>query len=197
LSVPAGLLDALKVRYAEPQRHYHTWAHVEALLKHFRRWESHFHRPKPVLWALYWHDAIYDPAAADNEDQSAQLLEQEAAGHLPPYDIAFAAKIIRATAEHKVPEGLTGPDADDLALFLDIDLSSFAAPAAAFAQKQHDIRAEYAFVPEDVYNAARGAILKDFLGRERLYLSDLAHAEWDEAARENLAWSIADLEAGA
>ena len=96
-----------------------------------------------------------------------------------------------------MPEGLTGPDADDLALFLDIDLSSFAAPAAAFAQKQHDIRAEYALVPEDVYNAARSAILKDFLGRERLYLSDLAHAEWDEAARENLAWSIADLEAGA
>ena len=197
MSVPTGLIEALKVRYAEPQRHYHTWAHIEALLGHFRRWESHFHRPEPVLWALCWHDAIYDPRASDNEERSAQLLAQEAAGHLPPEDIAFAAQIIRATAGHRVPEGLTGPDADDLALFLDLDLSSFAAPEPAFAQKQHDIRVEYAFVPDDTFRTARKAILKEFLGRERLYLTDLAHAEWDQQARANLARTIAVLEAGA
>ena len=197
MSVPAGLIEALKVRYAEPQRHYHTWAHIEALLGHFRRWESHFHRPEPVLWALYWHDAVYNPRASDNEEQSARLLEREAAGHLPPEDIAFAAQIIRATAGHRVPEGLTGPDADDLALFLDLDLSSFALPEPAFAQMQHDIRAEFDFVPDDMFRTARKAILKDFLGRERLYLTDLAHAEWDRSARANLARSIAGLEAGA
>jgi predicted metal-dependent HD superfamily phosphohydrolase len=197
LSVPTGLIEALKVRYAEPQRHYHTWAHIEALLGHFRRWESHFHRPEPVLWALCWHDAIYDPRASDNEERSARLLEQEAAGHLPPEDIAIAAQIIRATAGHRVPEGLTGPDADDLALFLDLDLSSFALPELAFAQMQHDIRAEYDFVPDDRFRTARKAILTDFLGRERLYLTDLAHAEWNQQARANLARSIAGLEAGA
>ena len=197
MSVPNGLIEALKARYAEPQRHYHTWAHIEALLGHFRHWESHFHRPEPVLWALYWHDAIYDPRASDNEERSAQLLEQEAIGHLPPDDIAFAAMIIRATAGHRVPEGLTGPDADDLALFLDLDLSSFALPEPAFERMQHDIRAEYDFVPDDRFRTARKAILKGFLDRERLYLTDLAHAEWDRAARANLARTIAGLESGA
>ena len=194
MSIPLGLLDALKVRYAEPHRHYHTWAHIESLLTHFCRWESHFHRPEPVLWALYWHDAIYDPRAPDNEERSAQLLEQEVIGHLPPVDIAFAAQIIRATAGHRVPEGLSGPDADDLALFLDLDLSSFAASESDFAQKQHNIRAEYDFVPDDRFRTARKAILTDFLGRERLYLTDLAHAEWDQKARANLARSISGLE---
>ncbi len=197
MNVPPGLLDALKARYGEPQRHYHTWAHIESLLANFRRWESHFHRPEPVLWALYWHDAIYDPRASDNEEQSARLLEQEAAGHLAPEDIAFAAQIIRATAGHRVPEGLTGPDADDLSLFLDLDLSSFAALESDFAQKQHDIRAEYDFVPDERFRIARKAILKDFLGRETLYLTDLAHAEWDQQARANLARAISGLESGA
>ena len=82
--IPAPLLEGLRTRYAEPQRHYHNWLHIEAMLKHFRRWEDEFHRPEPVLWALYWHDAVYDPLAQDNEEQSAQLLEREASGHLTP-----------------------------------------------------------------------------------------------------------------
>jgi len=32
--LPESLLDNLKARYAEPHRHYHTIAHVEALLRH-------------------------------------------------------------------------------------------------------------------------------------------------------------------
>ena len=191
--IPEKLIGTLRQRYSEPQRKYHSWAHIEALLKHYHRWKSHFHRPEPVLWALYWHDAIYDPRASDNEEQSAQLLEREAVGHLPPDDIAFAAAIIRATAGHRIPEGMTGPDAEDLALFLDMDLSAFALPEPAFEQMQRDIRAEYSFVPEDRYRAARGAILKDYLARERLYLTDLAHAAWDKAARANLARVVRSL----
>jgi predicted metal-dependent HD superfamily phosphohydrolase len=66
--IPAALMEALRQRYYEPQRHYHTWAHVEALLGHYRRWVRSLNRPEPVLWALYWHDAIYDPQRKDNEE---------------------------------------------------------------------------------------------------------------------------------
>lgn len=194
--IPGELMKTLRRRYAEPQRHYHTWAHIEALLEHYRRWVRYFHRPGPVLWALYWHDAVYDPHASDNEEQSAQLLEKEAAGHLSPDDIAFAAAIIRATTTHTVPEGLAERASEDLALFLDLDLSGFAASDPVFNQMQKDIRAEYAFVPEDRYRAARGGILKGFLGRERLYFTDLAHAEWEAAARVNLARAVRELEQG-
>ena len=194
--IPAVLMTRLRERYAEPQRHYHTWAHIDALLGHFRRWVRYFHRPGPVLWALYWHDAIYDPQARDNEEQSACLLEQEAAGHLSPDDIAFAAAIIRATTSHTMPPGMTGRDAEDLALFLDLDLSILGAPQPVYDRYEQDIRAEYAFVPEDRFRAVRGEILKGFLARPRLYFTDLAHAEWDEAARTNLARAVRVLEQG-
>jgi len=195
--IPAGRIDLLKARYGEPARHYHSWDHIEALLRHYRRWEVHFHRPEPVLWALYWHDAIYDPQAKDNEEQSAVLLEREAQGHLPADDIAFAATIIRATAAHKVPDGLGPGDAADTALFLDLDLSILGAPTHVYDRYETDIRAEYAFVPKAAFRAGRGAILKGFLARERLYLTDFAHAEWDLRARENLKRAIAALEAPA
>ncbi len=195
--IASALIDLLKARYGEPARHYHSWDHIEALLRHYRRWEVHFHRPEPVLWALYWHDAIYDPQAKDNEEQSAVLLEREARGHLPADDIAFAATIIRATAAHKVPDGLGHEDAADTALFLDLDLSILGAPVPVYDRYETDIRKEYAFVPEAAFRAGRGAILEGFLARERLYLTDFAHAEWDLRARENLKRAIAALEAPA
>ncbi|MEO1965746.1 hypothetical protein [Hyphomonas sp.] len=194
--IPAALMEALRQRHGEPQRHYHTWAHVEALLGHYRRWVRYLNRPGPVLWALYWHDAVYDPRAKDNEEQSARLLEREAAGHLSPHDIDFAATIIRATATHTVPEGLLTQDAEDLALFLDMDLSILGAPEAVYDRYEQDIRAEYAFVPDEAYRAGRGAILTGFLSRPRLYFTDIAHAEWDAAARANLTRAVRVLEQG-
>lgn len=191
------MIDALQARYGEPARYYHSWLHIEALLRHYRRWEAHFHRPVPVLWALYWHDAIYDPLGKDNEDQSAVLLEREAQGHLPMEDIAFAAALIRATAAHKVPDGLSAEEAVDTALFLDLDLSILGAPVHVYDRYETDIRKEYAFVPEAAFRGGRGAILKGFLARDRLYLTDLAHAEWGMRARENLKRAITALEAPA
>ena len=194
--IPAALMEALRQRHGEPQRHYHTWAHVEALLGHYRRWVRYLNRPGPVLWALYWHDAVYDPRTKDNEEQSARMLEREAAGHLSPHDIDFAATIIRATATHTLPEGLPTQDVEDLALFLDMDLSILGAPEAVYDRYEQDIRAEYAFVPDEAYRAGRGAILNGFLSRPRLYFTDIAHAEWDAAARANLTRAVRVLEQG-
>lgn len=195
--IPDAALEALRARYSEAGRHYHSWDHITALLRHFSRWEAQFHRPQPVLWALYWHDAIYDAQAKDNEEQSAVLLERDAQGHLPAEDIAFAAAIVRATTAHKVPGELSSADAADTALFLDLDLSILGAPVHVYDRYETDIRKEYAFVPEAAFRAGRSAILKGFLARERLYLTDVAHAEWDGPARTNLKRAIAALEGAA
>lgn len=191
---PEALISGLRSRYTEPHRHYHSWAHIEALLRHYHRWEAHLYRPVPVLWALYWHDAIYDPQAKDNEEQSARLLEQDTASHLSAEDIAFAAAIVRATAGHALPAGLREADAADMSLFLDMDLSILGSPESVYDRYELDIRKEYAFVPAEAYRAGRGAFLKDFLKRPRLYFTELAHKEWDAPARANLARAIEALE---
>ena len=194
MSVPAKLISGLKARYDEAQRHYHSWDHIEALKRHFDSLEAHWHRPVPVLWALYWHDAIYDPTRSDNEELSAQLLEEEGAGHLGAADLAFAAEIIRATAKHEVPDGLSVDDRADLALFLDIDLSILGAPEAVFDQYEANVRKEYAFVPEDAFLTGRARVLKSFAGRPAIYFTEEGRGRWDAQARRNLTRSLAQLE---
>lgn len=59
------------------------------------------------------------------------------------------------------------------------------------------IRLEYQHYPEDAYRKGRAAVLKGFLGRERLFFSSVAETEgWEERARENLEYEIGLLENG-
>ena len=190
MSVPAELIEGLKARYGEPQRHYHTWDHITALKRHSVSLSDVWSRPEPVLWALYWHDAIYDPTRGDNEELSAQLLEEQGRGHISDDDLTFAAKIIRATAKHEVPDGLNASDAHDLALFLDIDLSILGAPAAVFDRYETDVRREYGFVPDEAFRAGRARILKGFAERQELYFTDAGRGLWDARARSNLQRSL-------
>lgn len=151
--------------------------------------------PSAVLWALYWHDAVYDPQAGDNEDKSADLLNEIAKSELPEDSLQRADRIIRATKQHLIPNGLSQEEQTDLALFLDIDLSVLAAPRNIFDAYETQIRNEYEFVPEPIYVQARNAILKGFLNRERIYFTDHFRNQWDENARSNLHHSIEILTA--
>jgi predicted metal-dependent HD superfamily phosphohydrolase len=169
--------------------------HIEALLGHFETFAAQMHDPSRVLWALYWHDAIYDPMRGDNEALSADLLRAEGAGVLPDAALEEAAVIIEATAKHQLPERLEGGALSDAALFLDMDLSILGAREAVFDVYEDNIRHEYSFVPEEVYRTARANILKGFLGRDKLYFTDDCGALWEAPARANLARSIARLSA--
>jgi predicted metal-dependent HD superfamily phosphohydrolase len=192
---PHKLIMELQARYAEPQRHYHTWDHIEALLTHFETIKHALHDPVSTLWALYWHDAIYDPHRPDNEDASADLLVGDAAGLLTDLSLKRADRIIRATKEHLVPSDISESDRHDLQIFLDIDLSILGARDDVFDTYEENIRKEYAFVPDDVYTQARSSILSGFLKRERLYFSDHFFKLWEHKARANLERSIARLAA--
>ena len=91
-------LAKLKARYGEPQRAYHTWAHIEALLDHFDILADHVHNKTRILWALYWHDAVYDTTRGDNEAVSADMLRTDGQGLVPDETLEEAAIIIEATA---------------------------------------------------------------------------------------------------
>lgn len=187
------LIEGLKARYAEAHRSYHTWDHVDVLLTLFHAHNQQFDDPGRVLWALYWHDAIYDPTAADNEAQSAQLLRADAKAELSAERLGDAAGIIEATHKHLVPADAPPGLRRDLTLFLDMDLSILGQAASVFDDYETAIRFEYAFVDEAVYRHARAAVLSRFLERERLYFNDMFADLWEHAARANLKRSIAAL----
>jgi predicted metal-dependent HD superfamily phosphohydrolase len=78
---PFEMLDDLRSRYSAPDRHYHGLHHIEDCLEKFDVCRQEAERPAEIEMAIFFHDAIYDTHAADNELKSAEwargvLLEQ-------------------------------------------------------------------------------------------------------------------------
>lgn len=192
--VDTAPIAALQSRYDEPWRHYHVWAHPQAMLRHLdQAITDGVELADPIAAAgfVLWHDAIYDPQAPHgrNEALSAELCRAEMAMIAEPISVARACTAIDATIRHLLPDG----DYLDAALLLDIDLSILGADDATFAAYDRAIRAEYAHVAEHDYRTGRAAILQRFLDRDRLFLTDWGFDRWESRAHANLDRTISEL----
>lgn len=182
-AVDGGLLNQLVAAWGERQRHYHTLQHLRECLSYFEASSMLARRPAEVELALWFHDAVYEPQRDDNEQRSAEWARASvrAAGCAPEVAERVHA-LVTATRTHQ-DDG----DDPDTRLLLDIDLSILGAAPARFDEYQRQIRAEYAHVPEPLYRERRAAILRGFLARPRIYLTDAFHQALEDRARENLA----------
>ena len=188
LTPRAGLRDELLARYAEPHRAYHTWEHLRECFATLDPVRSLAQRPGEVELALWFHDAVYDPQRHDNEAQSADWLAREvtAVGAEPALPKRLRGLVL-ATRHHEPPP------AGDAALLVDVDLAILGAEPARFDQYEQQIRAEYGFVPEAAFRAARAQILERMLARPRLFATDVLAAQLESPARANLQRSLARL----
>jgi predicted metal-dependent HD superfamily phosphohydrolase len=191
--IDGKLRDELARAYAAPERHYHNLAHIEAMLNLMRHYEDTLSDPQGVEAAIWFHDSIYDTRRHDNEEKSAEFAASRLAGLLSPDRIAFIAGMIRATAGHKVPNGLDATQRRDCAIFLDIDLSILRSTPNAFAAYEEAVRREYAWVPDALWREGRKKVLQDFLDRPSIYASPQFHASHEAAARANLTRSLESL----
>jgi predicted metal-dependent HD superfamily phosphohydrolase len=91
----AALIGNVAARWCERQRVWHGPDHLLRMLESIAPMPAGDDRDILLLAALY-HDAIYDPREADNEEQSAALLLDHAAD---PWQtvIVQAAEIILAS----------------------------------------------------------------------------------------------------
>ena len=182
-ALPAALTAQLAARYAEPHRRYHTLAHVDALRRGLRQWQALAREPQLIDAAIWFHDAVYDPRAADNEARSAALarIELAALGWRAP-DIERIATLVLATQRHQAD-----PHDADAWLFLDLDLSVLAQTPERYQAYAEAVRAEYAWVDDARYRAGRTAVLRSFIERDAIYRTPALRAAWEAPARANLA----------
>jgi predicted metal-dependent HD superfamily phosphohydrolase len=188
-AIPNAVIADLRRRYDEPRRAYHNWRHIEELLAQFDSNAATIEHPFAFKLAILFHDAIYDPRAADNEARSAALFEATMAGAAGLDDIACGRDLILATHKHTT-SAVERRFAADAELFLDMDLSILGATEERFDAYDAAIREEYSFVPIATYRERRAEILKTFLARPRLYLTDDYHRRLDRMARTNLQRAI-------
>lgn len=191
LPIPDGLSQALVDAYAQPPRAYHSFNHVQEVLKHFHSVPAWQH-PREVYLAVLFHDAIYFAGKSDNEARSADLALQSIATFLPgeSLDTALVRTLIELTARHGK---LSREDLDEETRhFLDCDMAILGAPAERFDAYDAAIAEEYRDVPKLIYKFNRNRFLKHLLEVDRIFLSDLFHSRFDAAARANLRRALGD-----
>src|SRR6187549_2049669 len=141
-------------RYAEPHRSYHTTRHLDECFATLDEARQHADRLYEIELALWFHDAVYDVRASDNEERSASWAQaaMSAAGLDTTVDVRVR-DLILAT-RHEV-----SPPAGDAALLVDVDLAILGSPAERFDEYERQVRQEYSWVPGFLFKRKRREIL--------------------------------------
>ena len=183
------LYDALTAAYDEPHRYYHDRNHLVACLSAL---EAHAHladRPEEVALGLWFHDAIYDPRAQNNEARSAGWARRALTHcNLARPIIDRIEHLIFATCHDAAPQ------TRDEKLMVDIDLQILGQNPVLFGAYESAIRKEYSHVPLQDYRKGRAAVLSSFLARPRIFSTEAFHQRYEEAARRNIQHSLDALE---
>lgn len=173
--------------YSSSNRFYHTLNHIDHCLDDFEEIKLLPHHSNEVELAIWFHDAIYDTRERDNEEKSALLARKVLkAAKLPKVMIERIEKLILVTKTH-LPNDL------DEKVLVDIDLAILGTQRIDFEVYDLAIRAEYAWVSDELYKKGRKKVLKGFYDRDRIYSTDYFWFKYEKQAKGNLSRALAAL----
>ena len=185
-SISSEWFERIAKLYSEPHRHYHNSRHILDCLSEFDSARHLAADPLAVEMAIWFHDAVYDPRASDNEERSADLA-RKFVSETGEGDESAIVQLVLATKNH---DGSLHPDAT---LIVDVDLSIFGQPGERFWRYEEQIRREYEWVPENVFREKRAEILEKFLSRPRIFGTEFFFSKYEAQTRTNLQASIQRL----
>jgi len=167
--------------YSQPRRHYHNLTHLENLYHELVSIKTQIQDWKVLLWALFYHDAVYDTLKSNNEEKSAALAEKRMKSlGVSEEIVARVVEMILATKTHVVSEN------QDVNYFTDADLSILGKDWEVYKQYAKQVRNEYAIYPDLLYNPGRKKVLKHFLEMNQIFKTDYFTQKYEEQARINI-----------
>lgn len=188
LTAAAGFLLG---RWSEPQRQYHTVAHLSAVLDVIDEFAELAPGADRVRLAAWLHDAVYDPRALGdaNERDSAEFAAGLLATLGAPDEVATeVARLVGLTAGHA-----TNDDDPDGELLCDADLAILASEPDGYAAYTAAIRREYAHVSDEAFRGGRTQVLKALLELPSIYRHAPLRTAWEARARANLGTELKTL----
>lgn len=179
-------------RYREPHRAYHDVRHVRWVVRHVRELAHGRHLVDlgAAIAAAFFHDAVYDPRATDNEAASATLAST-ALGEIGwgRERIAQVAEMVIGTKHHRW-DTTTSVDTD---VVYAADLGVLAAEPAGYSAYVRNVRREYGHVNDSDWANGRSAVLRSFLDRDAIFAPRLELDGWELRARGNLTAELSSL----
>jgi len=179
------LWQEIETNYSGKKRYYHNLSHLDNLLSQINEHKELIIEIDAVLFAVFYHDAVYDTLRQDNEEKSAELAGRRMKALNVPVETSTATEnLILATKAH------SNTDNGDINLFTDADLSILGAQPTAYEQYCQQIRKEYAIYPDIMYKPGRRKVLKHFLQMDRIYKTTAFYGKYERQARENMSMEL-------
>lgn len=185
----AGAGAGLLVRWSEPHRRYHDVAHLDAVLRNVDEWSAAATEIDAVRLGGWFHDAVYDPSATDNEARSARLAHKVLTGlRVDDAVVSEVARLVTLTTTH-------APEPGDLsgAVLCDSDLAVLASDDAGYSRYTDAVRTEYAHLDDATFTAGRARILRSLLDRPAMFSTEHGRARWESPARANVRRELESL----
>lgn len=175
--------------YSEPDRYYHNLDHIRECMERLDEFRGELRDPDAAELALWFHDIVYEPTAADNELRSALLFDRELGMFLPTGRADHVHTMIMATVHP------SDPTDNDARFVADIDLAGFARPWEEFVRVTGQLRRECFHLTDSQFQVGTLAFFKKILARPTIYLTEQFRATCEQSARGNLYALIGELEA--
>jgi predicted metal-dependent HD superfamily phosphohydrolase len=176
----------LLTRYAESHRHYHTIDHI---ISTFQLASSLGVRlSAPQIMALWYHDAVYDPASKTNEEDSCQLLikHQEIESTLSNVHFGRALGIIMDTKWHI-------SDDNESQIVIDLDLAGFGNDVKSYDHTTELLRKEYIHLTDNEWITGRKLFLQGILNRSYIFNTAWGKDMFEDKARSNITRELSKL----
>lgn len=165
-------------------RHFHNFEHIRDCVERVDEVAPLLGSADSVELALWFHDAVLDPGARDNERRSAELFADLSAGAATSFRHRIV-RLILATAHGA--STMYG----DRAYVVDIDLAGLGAPWDEFMRKGDLLRREALSQSDDDYYGKQVTFLQRLLDRRWLYATDYFRTTYEGLARANLTHLLA------
>ncbi|WP_460471802.1 HD domain-containing protein [Emticicia fontis] len=171
--------------YMSKDRHYHTLAHLENMLKELIEVRNEINDWNTVLFSLYYHDIVYNVLKNNNEELSAAIAQKRMESiQIPGLIIENCYQHIIATQKHILSENR------DTNYFLDADLSILGKDWVSYQEYTQRVRKEYSIYPDLVYKPGRKKVLNHFLDMQRIFKTDYFYNKYESKAKQNLSREI-------
>jgi predicted metal-dependent HD superfamily phosphohydrolase len=148
-----GAQKNLTQLYNSQGRYHHVISHVHDMLDLLRN--THPKRLGPMVFAIWYHDAVYDPTRTDNEEKSAELMFRDFGSVIDPDELNFSKSLILAS-KHMFPSIYME---HDHALMIDLDLYVLSR-THSYSTYAQNIRNEYIHVSGEEFRRGRITFLK-------------------------------------
>lgn len=176
--IPQKIIEYLIHLYGRPDRYYHNINHIAHCFHELSDVQDVDDKTALEI-AIWFHDAVYNPQCNINEDLSAELVKDKLG-----ISSEIITNLILDTKHNREPATHDGK------IMADIDLAILGQPREVFDEYERCIRLEYSWVVGEDFSVGRSNVIAKFLDRKNIYWTEHFRNKYEDAARENLQYSL-------